>query len=102
MRSFARGTKAALSGRSGRESVRSALLFFHRKVRPMKQKGCAASRAEQKLRFPENLDAGVCEAHFCSFIGNDFGFSVRFFVFLVKGDNEMFQKKNLSGLQQAC
>ena len=23
----------------------------------MKQKGCAASRAEQKLRFPENTDA---------------------------------------------
>ena len=42
------------------------ILFFHRKVRPMKQKGCAASRAEQKLRFPENLDARVCEAHFCS------------------------------------
>ncbi len=32
----------------------------------MKQKGCAASRAEQKLRFPEDLDARVCEAHFCS------------------------------------
>ena len=48
----------------------NALFFyFHRKVRPMKQKGCAASRAEQKLRFSENLDARVCEAHFCSFIG---------------------------------
>ncbi len=35
----------------------------------MKQKGCAASRAEQKLRFPEHLDMKVCEAHFCSFIG---------------------------------
>ncbi len=35
----------------------------------MKQKGCAASRAEQKLRFQENLNARVCEAHFCSFIG---------------------------------
>ena len=32
----------------------------------MKKKGCAASRAEQKLRFQENLDARVCEAHFCS------------------------------------
>ncbi len=32
----------------------------------MKQKRCAASRAEQKLRFPENLDARVCGAHFCS------------------------------------
>ncbi len=32
----------------------------------MKQKGCAASRAEQKPRIPENLDARVCEAHFCS------------------------------------
>ncbi len=32
----------------------------------MKQKGCAASRAEQKLRLPENLDARVCGAHFCS------------------------------------
>ncbi len=30
----------------------------------MKQKGCAASRAEQKLRFPENLDARVCERTF--------------------------------------
>ena len=38
--------------------------LFHRKVR--KQKGCAASRAEQKLRFSDNLDARVCEAHFCS------------------------------------
>ncbi len=35
----------------------------------MKQKGCAASRAEQKLRFPEHLDMEVCKAHFCSFIG---------------------------------
>ena len=41
-------------------------LLFHSKVHPVKQKGCAASRAEQKLRFSENLDAGVCEAHFCS------------------------------------
>ena len=32
----------------------------------MKQKGCAASRAEQKPRFPEHLDARVCETHFCS------------------------------------
>ena len=32
----------------------------------MKQKRCAASRAEQKLRLPENLDARVCGAHFCS------------------------------------
>ena len=32
----------------------------------MKKKGCAASRAEQKLRFQENLDTRVCEAHFCS------------------------------------
>ena len=32
----------------------------------MKQKRCAASRAEQKLRFSENLDARVCGAHFCS------------------------------------
>ncbi len=38
--------------------------LFHRKGRPVKQRGCAASRAEQKLRFPENLDARVCEAHF--------------------------------------
>ena len=36
----------------------------------MKQKGCAASRAEQKLRLLENSEARVCEAHFCSFIGN--------------------------------
>ncbi len=36
----------------------------------MKQKGCAASRAEQKLRLPENLDARVCEAHFCSARGH--------------------------------
>jgi hypothetical protein len=28
MRSFARGTKAALSGKFGRASVRSALLFY--------------------------------------------------------------------------
>ncbi len=28
--------------------------------------GLLASHAEQKLRFPGNLDAGVCEAHFCS------------------------------------
>ena len=32
----------------------------------MKQKRCAASRAEQKLRLPENVDARVCGAHFCS------------------------------------
>ena len=32
----------------------------------MKQKRCATSRAEQKQRFPENLDAKVCGAHFCS------------------------------------
>ncbi len=32
----------------------------------MKQKRCAASRAEQKPCIPENLDARVCGAHFCS------------------------------------
>ena len=31
--------------------------------------GCAASRAEQKLRNARNLNARVCEAHFCSSLG---------------------------------